>query len=147
VDISRTFVELAKANARKAGVSIDVRQGDVHALPFPDGTFDFLVCRAAFKNFSNPVKALAEMRRVLKPEGRGLIIDMRRDIPDVEIDEFVRSRPIGWLNARIISLTFKHMLRKRAYRASEMQDMARQAGFSRCDIEKVPLGMEVSLQP
>ena len=39
--------------------------------------FDFLLCRAAFKNFGQPVRALQEMCRVLKPGGRGLIIDLR----------------------------------------------------------------------
>ncbi len=99
-----------------AGLNIDFRQGDAHALPFAPGSFDFIVCRAAFKNFSDPVKALGEMRRVLKPEGTALIIDMRSDVSDATIDEFVKSRAGGRINALITGLTFKHMLRSRAYR-------------------------------
>jgi ubiquinone/menaquinone biosynthesis C-methylase UbiE len=49
------------------------------------------VCRAAFKNFTEPVKALAEMRRVLRPGGTALIIDMRRDAPMSEIRKYVNS--------------------------------------------------------
>ena len=38
-------------------------------MPLPENTFDYLVCRAAFKNFSEPGAALGEMHRVLKPGG------------------------------------------------------------------------------
>src|SRR4051794_14122607 len=58
IDISATFVRLAREHAAQAGVDVVFRQGDAAALPFPDATFDFAICRAAFKNFSNPVGAL-----------------------------------------------------------------------------------------
>jgi ubiquinone/menaquinone biosynthesis C-methylase UbiE len=147
LDISKSFVSIAVENARRAGLDIDFRLGDAQALPFAAGSFDFVVCRAAFKNFSDPVKALAEMRRALKTDGTALIIDMRRDVSDATIDEFVKSRPGGRINAMIVGWTFKHMLRKRAYRPVVMREMARAAGFTRCEIEEVPIGMEVSLWP
>src|SRR5262249_19730693 len=52
VDISHTFVRIAGENARKAGLRIDFEQGDAADLPFPAEQFDFIVCRAAFKNFT-----------------------------------------------------------------------------------------------
>ena len=147
LDVSKSFVRIATENARMAGLNIDFRQGDAHALPFAPGSFDFIVCRAAFKNFSDPVKALGEMRRVLKPDGTALIIDMRSDVSDATIDEFVKSRAGGRINALITGLTFKHMLRSRAYRPAEMLAMARKAGFSRCDIDEASIGMDVWLRP
>jgi ubiquinone/menaquinone biosynthesis C-methylase UbiE len=69
LDISKTFVELARKNAAGVGVSIDFREGNASAMPFAENSFDLLVCRAAFKNFSEPVKALHEMHRVLRPGG------------------------------------------------------------------------------
>jgi len=48
-------------------------------MPFESGRFAFVACRAAFKNFSEPVRALEEIHRVLKPGGRGWIGDLRRD--------------------------------------------------------------------
>src|SRR5207247_5182412 len=69
MDISRTFVEIASENARRAGVTVDFRQGDVAAMPFADGSFDLVVCQAAFKNFSQPRRALDEMHRVLRVGG------------------------------------------------------------------------------
>jgi ubiquinone/menaquinone biosynthesis C-methylase UbiE len=38
-------------------------------MPFPAESFDLILCRAAFKNFSRPVEAIDEMHRVLKPAG------------------------------------------------------------------------------
>ena len=67
LDISHTFVEIASKKAGEAGVHVDFRQGNASRMPFADDTFDFLLCRAAFKNFGQPVRALQEMCRVLKP--------------------------------------------------------------------------------
>ena len=80
VDISRTFVEIAQRNAAAAGVMPRFELGDAAALPIADASVDFVICRAAFKNFSRPVPALAEMRRVLRKGGTALLIDMRRDV-------------------------------------------------------------------
>ncbi len=55
LDISKTLVEIATENARKAGVAVAFRLGNASAMPFEDASFDQIVCRAAFKNFSEPV--------------------------------------------------------------------------------------------
>jgi ubiquinone/menaquinone biosynthesis C-methylase UbiE len=86
LDISHTFVEIASKKAAEAGVQVDFRQGNASHMPFANGTFDFLLCRAAFKNFGQPVRVLQEMCRVLKPGGRGVIIDLRHDASPESID-------------------------------------------------------------
>src|SRR5271157_5423611 len=73
LDISRTFVKMAAKKAAESGVKADFKQGSASNLPFPSNSFDFLLCRAAFKNFGKPVGALQEMCRVLRPGGRALI--------------------------------------------------------------------------
>src|SRR5580693_5870378 len=95
LDISRTFVELARNNALEAGVPVEFRQGNASAMPFADNSFDLLVCRAAFKNFSEPEKAIEEMRRVLRPGGTGVIIDLRRDASMSEIKRHVGDMQLG----------------------------------------------------
>jgi len=52
VDISKTFVEIARKNAAIEGVQVDFRQGNAASMPFGEGSFDLILCRAAFKNFS-----------------------------------------------------------------------------------------------
>src|ERR1035437_10260700 len=75
LDISETFVRIATENARQAGVDVEWRQGNASKMPYADASFDLVVCQAAFKNFTQPIEALAEMRRVLKPGGTALVID------------------------------------------------------------------------
>ena len=60
-------------------------------MPFDDGTFDFIICTAAFKNFADPIGALREMYRVLRAHGKSVVIDMRRDASDEAIRDFVKS--------------------------------------------------------
>jgi ubiquinone/menaquinone biosynthesis C-methylase UbiE len=72
LDLSHTFVKLASKKAAEAGVKVDFGQGSASNMPFQAGSFDFLLCRAAFKNFAQPVKALEEMCRVLKPGRSGI---------------------------------------------------------------------------
>lgn len=49
LDISETFVEIARKNAREAGVPVDFRLGNASQLPFADESFDLILCRAAFR--------------------------------------------------------------------------------------------------
>src|SRR6202041_319063 len=79
MDLSRTFVKMAAEKAAAADVNVRFVEGSASNMPFPKESFDFLLCRAAFKNFAKPVAALQEMCRVLKPGGRGLLIDLSRD--------------------------------------------------------------------
>jgi ubiquinone/menaquinone biosynthesis C-methylase UbiE len=146
VDVSETFVRIANDAAREAGVAVAFRQGDVHALPFKEGEFAFIVCRAAFKNFSRPVDALREMHRVLRPDGEALIIDMRYDTTDAEIDEFVSERSSGRLGALWNGWIFKTMLRKRAYLTDDFQRMVTEAGFRSCHIRRDSIGFEARLR-
>ena len=99
LDISKTFVEIARSNAAQANVQVDFRQGNASGMPFKSDSFDFLLCRAAFKNFGAPLGALREMHRVLKPGGRALIIDLRKDASNESVvagsgrDEAGRRQP------------------------------------------------------
>jgi ubiquinone/menaquinone biosynthesis C-methylase UbiE len=63
LDISKTFVKIAKRNAAQANVRMDFHQGNASGMSFKSDSFDFLLCRAAFKNFGAPLGALREMHR------------------------------------------------------------------------------------
>ena len=60
LDMSGVCVEIATRNAQQERVEVDFRQGNASQMPFAEAGFDFLLCRAAFKNFSDPVGALQE---------------------------------------------------------------------------------------
>jgi ubiquinone/menaquinone biosynthesis C-methylase UbiE len=146
LDISRTLVEIARAKAAEAGVNIDFRQGDAAHMPLAAESFDFLLCRAAFKNFTEPLPALKEMYRVLKPGGRALIIDLRRDASMQSISAAVQAMRLGAVNAMITRLTFRFMLLKRAYTREEFRQLLAQTKFGPIDIREDLIGLELALQ-
>ena len=139
VDISKTFVEITRRNAAAANVTAEFDHGDAAMLPVLDESVDFVVCRAAFKNFTRPVAALAEMRRVLRPNGTALLIDMRRDAPGAELKRYVDGTGVSWLERQILLLTF-HLLIKRAYLAEDIRRMANEAGWITPRIDVSPIG-------
>lgn len=145
LDISHTFVEIASKKAAEAGVHVDFRQGNASSMLFADNTFDFLLCRAAFKNFGQPVGALQEMCRVLKPGGRGLIIDLRKDASIESIDRYVDEMGLNPLNKALTKLTFRTMLLKSAYTKEQFRYMLSQANFRSVDILEADIGFEISM--
>jgi ubiquinone/menaquinone biosynthesis C-methylase UbiE len=146
LDISRSFVRIAAENAVRAGVTIDFREGNAAVMPFDPDSFDLLVCRAAFKNFSEPVKALDEMHRVLKPGGEALIIDLRGDVRPEEIEAHVDGMGLGRLDALMTRLAFRWMLIKRAYTSDRFRSMAAASRFGSCEILEASMGLEVTLR-
>ncbi len=142
VDISKTFVEIAKRNAAAEGVEAQFDLGNAAALPVEEAGVDFVVCRAAFKNFTEPVKALAEFRRVLRPGGKALLIDMRRDASKAEIRQYVQGLGVSRLNRWFMMFVFRNMLIKRAYPLQDIHRMAREAGWAELRIDPSPMGFE-----
>jgi ubiquinone/menaquinone biosynthesis C-methylase UbiE len=145
LDISATFVEIARQHAQKEGVEINFQRGNASSMPFVDGSFDLIVCRAAFKNFSDPVGALREIYRVLNHGGRAVIIDLRKDTPREEIDAYVDTMHVGRLNAAFIKLSFQMMLLKRAYTREDFERFIAQSGFEKPAIAEAPVGFEITL--
>jgi ubiquinone/menaquinone biosynthesis C-methylase UbiE len=135
LDISRTLVEIAQKNATKAGVgaAVEFRQGDAAHMPFDDEAFDFIICTAAFNNFADPVGALREMYRVLRAHGRAVIIDMRRDVSDEAIRDFVKSMGLSRIDSLMTKWIFKE-LRRTAYTRDQFNDFISKTTFRRYDI-------------
>jgi ubiquinone/menaquinone biosynthesis C-methylase UbiE len=145
LDISHSFVEMATQNAKNAGVAASFRQGDAAEMPFDDDSFHFIVCRAAFKNFARPIESLNEMYRVLRPDGRAVIIDLSKDASLTDINATVNSMQLGVVNSALTKFIFKHALLKRAYRREDFKRMAHQSRFGSCEIRVDGIGLEVWL--
>lgn len=79
VDPSAAMVERARHKAAKAGVDVRFEVAFVQALPFEDGRFDVVLSTLMLHHVPADERpaAIAEMRRVLKPGGRLLIVDLR----------------------------------------------------------------------
>jgi ubiquinone/menaquinone biosynthesis C-methylase UbiE len=144
LDISHSFVRIANENARQAGVDVEFRQGNASALPFPANRFDFIVTRAAFKNFGDPVGALNEMHRVLRPGGVALVIDMRKDATHAAIADEVAKMNLGPLSAFMTKATLEH-LKKRAYAKEDFVRMLEKTPFGQGAIDDGGIGFEIWL--
>src|SRR5437764_719902 len=69
-DLSPEPLKIAAERARKRGLTnLSFEGADVHGLPFPDAGFDLVTSRLGVMFFSDLPRALAEIRRVLKPGG------------------------------------------------------------------------------
>ena len=145
VDISETFVAIAQRHAQTEGVKVGFEKGNAASLPAGDSSVDFVVCRAAFKNFAEPVKALAEMRRLLRVGGSALLIDMRRDVALMELKRYVEGLGLSWWNRWFMMFVFRHSLIKRAYPLSEIHRMAVEAGWAGPQIEPTSIGFEARM--
>jgi ubiquinone/menaquinone biosynthesis C-methylase UbiE len=147
LDISPTFVEIAQSKAKEAAVDIDFRLGNASHMPLADGLFDFIVCSAAFKNFSEPVQAMDEMFRVLKPGGTALIIDLRPDASIEEIETYIRKdMNLTGINFLLTKWAFKSMLLKRAHTKDEINQFASQSKFKTCTIDDDSIAMNIYLE-
>jgi ubiquinone/menaquinone biosynthesis C-methylase UbiE len=145
LDISHTFVRIARENARQAAVSVDFQQGDVSSMPFAEGSFDLIVCQAAFKNFSRPGKVIDEVYRVLRDGGTAVIQDMRKDAADATFREEVNLMRLSPVNA-FMARQALGWLRRRAYMKKQFERLATASAFGACEIETSGFDMEVRLK-
>jgi ubiquinone/menaquinone biosynthesis C-methylase UbiE len=145
LDISHTMVEISRENARAAGVTVDFHQGDVTQMPFADRSFDLIVCQAAFKNFRRPVSALNQIHRVLRPGGRAVIQDLRKEASSSDIDREVDSQKLGAIST-FITKRILAWLRTRAYSAIRFEQLVGESSFRTCEIKSDGIGLEVRLE-
>lgn len=72
LDFSFSAISIAKTKASLCGPSPPscFIQGDAHALPFPDNSFDLLISCETIEHLPSPLKALREFHRVTRPGGK-----------------------------------------------------------------------------
>jgi ubiquinone/menaquinone biosynthesis C-methylase UbiE len=145
LDISESFVRIARENAARNTIAVDFRHGNASKMPFPDASFDFVVCTAAFKNFSEPIPALNEIHRVLTPGGQASIYDLRKDASRDEIATEVRNMQLSLMSSLLTRWTFRFVLLKRAYTRVALEEMAAESRFGMCDIVVDGIGFELQL--
>lgn len=73
---SSTKVVLAASERLRRLENVEVKEGDMHQLPFDDASFDLVVLMHALTYSEHPAKAVAEAARVLRPAGRLLVTSL-----------------------------------------------------------------------
>jgi ubiquinone/menaquinone biosynthesis C-methylase UbiE len=142
MDISKDLVEICKRNAREAGVQIDFQQGNVSNMPFQSNVFNLIICVLAFKNFKEPLKALEEMHRVLKPGGIALIMDLNRKASMRVTKKVAENMGLTGLKAHIAGV----IQRSGAYSRIEFESFISQTEFKDYEIMDSYLGFSIYLK-
>jgi ubiquinone/menaquinone biosynthesis C-methylase UbiE len=75
IELSPAMLAIARQRAADLGREADLRDGDAERLPFGDASFDTVLCALSLCTIPSPVAAVGEMRRVLRPGGRLLLLD------------------------------------------------------------------------
>ena len=82
LEISPAMLRMAEKNAAADALAAraEYKEGNCLKMPFQDGRFDAVFSNGSLHEWEDPVRAFDEIDRVLKPGGRVLIADMRRDV-------------------------------------------------------------------
>jgi demethylmenaquinone methyltransferase / 2-methoxy-6-polyprenyl-1,4-benzoquinol methylase len=98
IDISKKMLEIGREKINKKGLSgrIELLQGDSENIPFADNRFDVAMVAFGVRNFSDPLRGLTEMNRVLRAGGMILVLEF--------------SKPSGLLFRSVYDFYFRHIL-------------------------------------
>lgn len=100
IDGAPRLLEVAAERAASAGLTLDLREGDLLALPVPDGCADVLLSVFGVIFAADAVGALREVRRVLRPKGRAVVSAW---VPQGPINEMLQA--VGRIVARVTGAT------------------------------------------
>ena len=121
VDISSAMIAEAEAKRPAGARGVEFRCASADAMPYPDGSFDHVLCTNSFHHYPDPLRALAEIRRVLAPGGQLVVLE---NAPD-----------LSWY-----TWAWDHVLRRlekghvRYYPSSELGAMLTRAGFENTEL-------------
>lgn len=139
---SASAIEAARRQAEKARIPVHFRRGDPASMPFPDGSFDFVICRASLKSFPDPVGVLREMRRVLRPGRRGVILNLRRDVPRQAVTRYVESLHAS-AGSQLMAYLKLRLQQRRAFTHRQLEALVSQVPFGSARIDGTLIGVEV----
>jgi len=86
LDVTPAMLHIGQRKLKRAGASAQLMTGDAQAVPVPDASFEVVTIGFGLRNLEDPQQGLEEMRRLLAPGGRALIL------------EFAPAQP-GWFGA------------------------------------------------
>jgi demethylmenaquinone methyltransferase/2-methoxy-6-polyprenyl-1,4-benzoquinol methylase len=98
IDISENMLEIGRKKVSERGLSakIDLLRADSECIPFGDNQFDVAMVAFGVRNFTNPLRGLQEMKRVLRKDGLIMVLEF--------------SRPTGFFFRPVYKFYFKRIL-------------------------------------
>lgn len=124
LDYAEAMAQTAAEKARQARAAdrVSFVRGDSEHLPFGDGQFDFVTCSNSFHHYPHQEACVCEMRRVLRPGGRLILIDGFRD------------NVVGWVTFDVIIGHVEQQVHHAS--APLMRDYFRHAGLQSVEQQK-----------
>ncbi|MBE3550902.1 MAG: methyltransferase domain-containing protein [Brockia lithotrophica] len=113
---------LALAEEKYGGGRVEFVQGDIANAPFPEGTFDEVVCNSSFPHFEDRARAVREMFRIVKPGGR------------VAVFHPMSREALNELHRSLGGVVRDHLLPE----DEEMRRLFRDAGFAEIEVADRP---------
>jgi ubiquinone/menaquinone biosynthesis C-methylase UbiE len=111
IDLTRALLDVGADRLRGAGVgNVLLQEANAENMPFVDESFDIAFCRSSLHHFGDPLRALSEMVRVCRPDGRLVLIDIVPPTPAVRenFDHLHRlidpSHVRGFLEAELVEM-------------------------------------------
>jgi len=138
LDISRPMLAVGAAMPVSGGAGIEWQEGDALSLAFPDQAFDLVLCQQGLQFFSDRNRALSEMRRVLVPNGRGVISVWQR-LDRHPLYEALFNATVRHLGIPISMIDISFSLGN----AEELHALLKKAGFQRITV--TPQSLEIRL--
>lgn len=87
IDLTEAMLEEAKKRQAELGIeNVSWQVGDVAKLPFEDECFSIVVSRFGFHHFVDPLQVLQEMKRVCKPGGKVMVVDV--SVPESKLNKY-----------------------------------------------------------
>ena len=125
IDLTPEMLEKARTRARDIGRAIDLREVDAHDVAFPDESFDTATSTYAMRSVRDEMQVIAEMKRVLRPGGRLILVDHIRSsvkplywlqrvyesIPSRTKGEYMTRRPLVHVKAAGLKIEASDRLR------------------------------------
>ena len=142
LDISEDMIALAQRNATEYGLTdrVNYVKGDAQKMPFDNEHFDAVFSNGSLHEWAHPVEILNEIGRVLKPGGRYLISDLRRDMnPLMKWFLWIMTQPKEMRSGLVSSINA-------SYRLPEVEDLLSKTALQGWHARKNSLGIVISGQ-
>ncbi len=149
IDVSAAMLDAAAAKAGRCGCPqrVVLARAAAEALPFADDSFDAVCAGFGARNFADLEKGLAEMRRVLKPGGRVVVLEFSRPraLPLRPPHRFYLKRVIPLIGGALTGRRSAYAYLGESILAfpdgADFMNVLSRAGFSRVTCRRLTLGV------